>query len=398
MKPAKPIYLDHAATTPTDPQVVEAMLPYFSEQYGNPSSAHRFGRQAENAIESAREKLAQLLNCGRSEIIFTGCGTESDNMALRGVAMQALAEGKRAHIFTAHTEHHAVSHTAEQLARLNLAEVTWLQPEPDGSITPQRLQAALSALRPEQVGLVSVMYANNEIGTIQPIAALAEVAHAYGALFHTDAVQAAGQLSLDVQALGVDMLALSAHKFYGPKGVGLLYLRRGIRLYSAQTGGAQENNQRAGTHNVPLIVGMARALELAYADLPARVAHYTRLRDRLIDGVLGRIEGAYLTGAEKARRLPNHASFAFTGVEANALLMHLDLSGIAASSGSACNTGNPKPSDVLLAIGLAPDLALSSLRLTVGKQNTDADIAYVLMTLPTAIERLRAVRQAQGLL
>lgn len=397
MKPAKPIYLDHAATTPTDPQVIEAMLPYFNEQYGNPSSAHRFGRQAENAIESAREKIAHLLNCARTEVIFTGCGTESDNLALRGVALQALSEGKRAHIFTAHTEHHAVSYTAEQLARLNLARVTWLTPEPDGTITPQRLQAALSALTPDEIGLVSVMYANNEIGTIQPIPELAEVAHAHGALFHTDAVQAAGQLSLDVQALGVDMLALSAHKFYGPKGVGLLYLRRGVRLHSAQTGGGQENHQRAGTHNVPLIVGMARALELAYADLPERVAHYTHLRDRLIDGVLSRVEGAYLTGAEKARRLPNHASFTFTGIEANALLMHLDLSGIAASSGSACNTGNPKPSDVLLSVGLAPELALGSLRLTVGKQNTDADITYVLMTLPTAIERLRAVRQAQGI-
>ncbi|MFQ3534258.1 MAG: cysteine desulfurase family protein [Aggregatilineales bacterium] len=398
MKPAKPIYLDHAATTPTDPQVVEAMLPYFSEQYGNPSSSHRFGRQAEGAVEGARERIAQLLNCARAEIVFTGCGTESDNLALRGVALQALSESKRAHIFTARTEHHAVSHTAEQLARLKLARVTWLTPEPDGTITPHALQMALSALKPDEIGLVSVMYANNEIGTIQPIAALAEVAHAHGTLFHTDAVQAAGQLSLDVQALGVDMLALSAHKFYGPKGVGLLYVRRGIALHSAQTGGGQENNHRAGTHNVPLIVGMARALELAYADLSERVSHYTRLRDRLIDGVLSRVEGAHLTGAEKARRLPNHASFTFTGVEANALLMHLDLSGIAASSGSACNTGSPKPSDVLLSIGLAPELALSSLRLTVGRQNTDADITYVLMTLPTAVERLRKVRQAQGIL
>lgn len=397
MRPAKSIYLDHAATTPVDPQVLEAMLPYFSEQYGNPSSAHRFGRQAENAIESAREKIAQLLNCARSEVVFTSCGTESDNLALRGVAFRALAEGKRAHLFTAHTEHHAVSHTAEQLARLNLARVTWLTPEPDGTLTPETLQKALGGLASDEIGLVSVMYANNEIGTVQPIAALAEVAHAHGALFHTDAVQAAGQLSLDVQALGVDMLALSAHKFYGPKGVGLLYLRRGVQLYSAQTGGGQENQRRAGTHNVPLIVGMARALELAYADLPQRVAHYTHLRDRLIDGVLSRVSGARLSGAQKARRLPNHASFTFEGVEANALLMHLDLSGIAASSGSACNTGNPQPSEVLLSLGLPPDLALGSLRLTVGKQNTDADISYVLMTLPAAIERLRAVRQAQGI-
>ncbi len=397
MKPARPIYLDHAATTPTDPRVVEAMLPYFAEMYGNPSSAHSFGRKAESAIETARERLAQLLNCSRTEIIFTSCGTESDNMALRGVAMHALSMGKRAHLFTAQTEHHAVSHTAEQLARLNLARLTWLTPESDGSLTPQTLETALSALAPEEVGLVSVMYANNEIGTIQPIAALAEVAHAHGALFHTDSVQAAGQLSLDVQALGVDMLALSAHKFYGPKGVGLLYLRRGVSLFSAQTGGSQENSHRAGTHNVPLIVGMARALELAYEDLPVRVGDYTRLRDRLIEGVLGSVAGAQLTGAEKARRLPNHASFAFTGIEANALLMHLDLSGIAASSGSACNTGNPKPSDVLLSVGLPPDLALGSLRLTVGRQTTDDDISYVLTTLPVAIERLRAVRLAQQL-
>ncbi|MCE7946628.1 MAG: cysteine desulfurase [Chloroflexi bacterium CFX4] len=397
MKPARPIYLDHAATTPTDPRVVEAMLPYFAEIYGNPSSAHSFGRKAEGAIETARERLAQLLNCSRTEIVFTSCGTESDNMALRGVAMQALSMGKRAHIFTTQAEHHAVSHTAEQLARLNLARLTWLTPEADGSLTPQTLETALSGLTPEEVGLVSVMYANNEIGTIQPIAALAEVAHAHGALFHTDSVQAAGQLSLDVQALGVDMLALSAHKFYGPKGVGLLYMRRGVSLFSAQTGGSQENSHRAGTHNVPLIVGMARALELAYEDLPVRVANYTRLRDRLIDGVLDSVEGAQLTGAEKGRRLPNHASFAFKGIEANALLMHLDLSGIAASSGSACNTGNPKPSDVLLSVGLAPDLALGSLRLTVGRQTTDDDISYVLTTLPTAVERLRAVRLAHHL-
>jgi len=397
MKPAEPIYLDHAATTPTDPQVVEAMLPYFSQVYGNPSSAHRFGRRAEDAVERARDSLAQLLNCARDEIVFTGCGTESDNLALRGVALQALAEGKRAHIFTAHTEHHAVSHTATQLARLNLARLTWLTPEPDGTIAPQTLQTALQRLQPDEIGLVSVMYANNEIGTVQPIAALAEVAHAHGALFHTDAVQAAGQLSLDVRALGVDMLALSAHKFYGPKGVGLLYLRRGVALYSAQTGGGQENQRRAGTHNVPLIVGMARALELACADLPARVAHYTHLRDRLIDGVLSCVPGAQLTGAEKARRLPNHASFTFAGVEANALLMYLDLNGIAASSGSACNTGNPQPSDVLLAIGLAPEQALGSLRLTVGRQNTAAEIDYVLQTLPIAVERLRSVRQAHGI-
>lgn len=393
--PAKSIYLDHSATTPTDPRVVEAMLPYFSEMYGNPSSSHSIGRKAERALEAARDSLARLLNAHRSEIIFTSCGTEADNMALRGVALLAHAQGKRARIITAHSEHHAVSHTAEQLHRHQMAEVTWLEVTEDGTVTPEALRQALAQTSPDEVILVSVMYANNEVGTVQDIPKLAAIAKEHGALFHADSVQAAGQLSLDVQALGVDMLALSAHKFYGPKGVGLLYLKRGISLPSIQTGGGQESARRAGTHNVPLIIGMAKALELAYSELAERVAHYTHLRDRLIDEILAGGIGARLTGAEKARRLPNHASFVFEGIEANALLMHLDVHGICGSSGSACNTGSSEPSDVLTSMGFPTELALGSLRLSVGKQNTDEDVDRVMAVLPEAVRKLRSVRAAQ---
>lgn len=389
------IYLDHAATTPTDPRVVEAMLPFFTEQYGNPSSPHSMGRKAENAVEAARATLARILHCSREEIVFTACGTESDNMALRGPIMAAATHGVKGHIITAHSEHHAVSNTAEQMATIGLSRVTWLDVDHVGRITPEALSHALDQVAPGELAIVSVMYANNEVGTIQPIRELAALAHQRGALFHTDAVQAGGQLSLDVNELGVDMLSLSAHKFYGPKGVGLFYARKGIEALSALTGGSQEAGRRAGTHNVPLIVGMAKALELAYADLPARVEHYRTMRDALIDGVLA-LPGAQLSGADKSTRLPNHASFVFSSVEANALLMHLDLNGIAGSSGSACNTGNPKPSEVLISMGYPEPLALSGLRLTVGKMTQLEDIHHALSILATAIERIRAVRETQG--
>jgi len=385
------IYLDHAATTPVDPRVVEAMLPYFSEVYGNPSSTHRLGRKAESAVEQARQTIAGTLNCAPQAIIFTSCGTEADNLALRGTALMARQQGKPARIVTARAEHHAVSTTAEQLAAIMDINVGWLPVTREGKITPDALSDALS----KPTTLVSIMYANNEIGTIQPIREQAALAHEHGALFHTDAVQAAGQLSLDTQALGVDMLSLSAHKFYGPKGVGLLYVREGIALVPSQSGGGQESNRRAGTHNVPLIVGMAKALELAYRDLESRVAQYRRYRDRLIDGILNTVPGAQLTGAPENERLPNHASFVFDGIEGNTLLMHLDMAGIAASSGSACNTGNPQPSEVLLTMGYEPSLALGSLRLTVGAPTTDADIDRVLAVLPEAVRKIRAVREAQ---
>ncbi len=397
MNANRAIYLDHSATTPTDPRVVEAMLPYFGEIYGNPSSVHRFGRTAENAVEAARETIAGILNCSRREIVFTSCGTESDNLALRGTALTARHHGQSARIVAAHTEHHAIGVTAEQLAETMGVTVSWLPVTREAVVTVEALRTALSAVAANESTIVSVMYANNEVGTIQPIKALATAAHERGVLFHTDAVQAAGQLSLDVQALGVDMLSLSAHKFYGPKGVGLLYLRKGIDLLSSQTGGGQESNHRAGTHNVPLIVGMAKALELAYAELEERTVKYLRHRDRLIDGILSTIPGAQLTGDRGNNRLPNHASFVFDGVEANALLMHLDMNGIAASSGSACNTGNPKPSEVLLAMGYEQSLALGSLRLTVGMQTIDEHIDHVLGVLPEAVEKVRTVRTAQSL-
>lgn len=395
MRLVKTIYLDHAATTPTDPRVVEAMMPYFSEVYGNPSSTHSVGRKAERAVELARERIAGILNGERKEIVFTSCGTESDNLALRSFVVAAKERGERPHLLTAHAEHHAISHTAAQLARLMDVRVSWLPVRHDAIIGPESVYEALRGADGEPA-LVSLMYASNEVGTVQPIRELALAAHESGALFHTDAVQAAGQLSLDVKALGVDMLSLTAHKFYGPKGVGLLYVRDGVAIIPAQTGGGQEGQRRAGTHNVPLIVGMAKALELAYADLEAHIAHYRRLRDRLIAGVLATVPGARLSGADGDQRLPNHASFVIEGIDANALLMHLDLSGIAASSGSACNTGNPEPSDVLLSMGYAPSSALGSLRLTVGRQTTESDIEYVLGVLPDAVQRVRAVRESQG--
>ncbi len=389
MPPERLVYLDHAATTPADPRVIEAMLPYFGEVYGNPLSTHRFGRAADRALSAARTTMADILNCAPDELIFTSGASESDNLALRGTLAFALKAGLRPHLITAATEHHAVSHTAALLRETDCCDVTLLPVAHDGRIAPDTLRAALRS----DSTLVSLMMGNNEIGTLHPIMELAAIAHERGALFHTDAVQAAGQMRLDVRALGVDMLALSAHKFYGPKGVGVLYIRDGIDLIPTQSGGGQERERRAGTHNVPLIVGMAKALELANADFEARVIEYTRLRDRIIAGVLARVSDASLTG-HPTERLANHASFVIAGIDANALLMHLDLRGIAASSGSACNTGNPEPSEVLIALGYLRELALGSLRLTVGSGTTDADIDYLLDVLPSSVERLRALQGA----
>jgi cysteine desulfurase len=391
------IYLDHAATTPTDPRVVEVMLPYFSEFYGNPSSAHRFGRTADKALQSARRSIAQQLHCSPRELIFTGCGSESDNLALRGVLMAAIEHGERPHLLTTLIEHHAVSKTARQLAATLPCDVTFLPVDSFGMVTPDTLRQALtnaSRTRQPATTLVSVMLGNNEVGTIQPVVELAAIAHEFGALFHTDAVQAAGQLPLDVKALGVDLLALAAHKFYGPKGVGLLYVREGVTLLPPQSGGGQEQDRRAGTQNVALIVGMATALDLAYTHFEARVAAYQARRDQIIDGVLSRLPYARLTG-HPIQRLPNHASFVIEGIEGNTLLMHLDTHGVAAGTGSACNTGNPEPSEVLTAMGYPPELALGSLRLTVGQQTTAVDIDYMLDVLAISVEKLRKVRALQ---
>lgn len=384
------IYLDHAATTPVDPRVLEAMLPYFTERFGNPSSIYAAGREARAALDQARARIARLLNCQAREIVFTSGGTESDNLAIKGVAFWHLLNGRGRHIVTTAFEHHAVLHSAEYLERFGF-EVTYVRPDPDGLIDPAAIAAAL---RPDTV-LVSVMYANNEIGTIQPIAQIARICRERGITVHTDAVQAAGTLPLDVEELGVDLLSVSAHKFYGPKGVGFLYVRSGTPIVWQQHGGAQESNRRAGTENVPGIVGMARALELAYEELEERNAHLQRLRDRLIDEILRRIPGSRLNG-HRTQRLPNNVNVTFEGVEGETLLLNLDLHGIAASSGSACTTGSTEPSHVLLAIGLTPEQARSSIRLTLGKDNTEQEIERTLDVLEETVARLRKLARARA--
>ncbi len=377
------IYLDHSATTPVDPRVVEAMAPYWTESYGNPSSLYGLGRRAAAALEDARRAVARVLNCQPAEIVFTSCGTESDNLAIRGVGLAAAAKGRR-HLITTPIEHHAVSHTVADLVEHFDFEATTLPVDRTGLVDPAALEAAI---RPD-TALISVMLANNEVGTVEPVAELGAIARRHGIPFHTDAVQAAASLPLDVEALNVDLLALSAHKFHGPKGVGLLYVRKGTRLGPVQTGGSQERGRRAGTENVPYIVGMARALELADEDRPAKSARLLGLRERLRAGMLERIPDIDLTGHPQ-RRLPGHLSFIVKGVEAQALLIALDLAGIAASSGSACAVGSPEPSGVLRAMGYAPDEALGALRLTLGRMNTDADVDTVLQKLPDIVERVR---------
>ncbi len=376
------IYLDHSATTPVDPRVVEAMLPYFSEIYGNASSSHVFGRQAESAIEDAREAVARVLGCKPSEVIFTGCGSESDNLAVRGAAWAASQQGRGTHLITSPIEHGAVGKTVEQLAGLQGFDRTILPVEPDGTVTPEAFRAAC---RPDTT-VASIMYANNEVGTIEPIAELAAIARERGIVFHTDAVQAGGQLDLNVDRLGVDLLSLSAHKFYGPKGVGVLYVREGVELTPSQTGGGHERGLRAGTHNTPLIVGLAKALTLAYEELETRTAYLQALRDQLIEGVLSRIPNAQLTG-HPTRRLPSHASFVFDGLGEADLLTALSLKGISASAASACKAGTAQPSGVLLALGYAPELAATSLRLTVGIHTTPDDIDYTVETLAAIIRK-----------
>lgn len=380
------VYLDHSATTPVDARVLEAMLPYFSDFYGNASSAHSFGWRTERAGEDARESIARILNCKPHEIVFTSGGTESDNLALRGVAGARREQGR--HLVVSSVEHSAVLRTSAELADVMGFERTLLPVDAHGMVDIEDFAAAI---RPDTT-IASVMYVNNEVGTVQPIPQLAAQAHERGAIFHTDGVQAAGQLSLDVQALGVDLLSLSAHKFYGPKGVGVLYVRGGVELVAAQSGGAHENYRRAGTLNTPGIVGMAKALELAYAEQYERVAHFRQRRDQLIDGVLTRIPSAQLTG-HSVQRLPSLASFVIEGVDSNVLLMHLDIKGVAASSASACKTGNPEPSEVLLAMGYPRELALGSLRMTVGLQTTEEDVDYAVDVLAQAVEKLHRLKQ-----
>jgi cysteine desulfurase len=378
------IYLDHAATTAVDPRVVEAMLPFWTQQYGNASSIYRLGREADHAIDQARKKAADILNCTPREITFTSCGTESDNLALRGVAFERRHRLKMNHIITSPIEHHAIGHTAAQLEKQFGFEVSYVPVDQYGLVDPADVERAI---RPD-TALISIMFANNEVGTIQPLAEIGKIARSHKIPFHTDAVQAAGALPLDVQALSIDLLSLSAHKFYGPKGVGLLYARRGVPLLPVQTGGAHEHGRRAGTENVPYIVGLATALELVTREMDESNAYISQLRDQLIAGVLERIPDSQLSG-HPSLRLPNNASFLFKYIEGESILLHLDTMGVAASSGSACTSGSLEPSHVLMAMGFSHEIAHGSLRLTLGKENTSEEIEYVLEILPGIVEKLR---------
>ncbi|HMA37041.1 MAG TPA: cysteine desulfurase family protein [Chloroflexia bacterium] len=378
------IYLDHAATTPTHPDVLQAMLPFFTTRAGNPSSVHHRGRAAHQGLESARRAVAGILGCRTREVVFTGGGSEADNLAIKGVAYQHRAAGHpSSHVISIPIEHHAVGHTLDHLASQGFA-VTQVPVDRYGQVAVAEIERAI---RPDTC-LITVMYANNEVGTIQPIAALGALAHRHGILFHTDAVQAGGSLPIRVDELQVDLLSLSAHKFYGPKGVGVLYVRSGTQLTPLLHGGGQEHSVRAGTENVPGIVGLAAALTRAYAQAPAEGPRITALRDRLIAGILARIPDAHLQG-HPTERLPNNAAFCFAGVSGEDLLLRLDLAGICASSGSACTSGSTKPSHVLTACGTPLDLARGSLRLTLGTDNTADDVDYTLDTLEQIVSELR---------
>jgi cysteine desulfurase len=381
------IYLDYSATTPVDPRVIDVMTPFFSASFGNPSSVHRYGQVAEAAVDSARETVAAILNCKPEEILFTSCGSESDNLAIRGAAYAMREQTGAKWILASRAEHPAVTKTLLHLEKYDGFLIEWLDVNEHGMVTPEIVSSAIC----KDTAIVSVMYANNEIGTINPIREIAEVCRENQILFHTDAVQAAAYLPVDVQALGVDMMSLGAHKFYGPKGVGALYVRKGTPLVSHLTGGGQEFNLRAGTQNVPCIVGFAEALRLTNEERDQRVTHVTPLRDRIIGSVLETIPDSRLTGHIEAR-LPHHASFAFKDVDGNLLLTLLDAAGFACSSGSACKTGNPEPSEVMNAIGLSRDWGLGSLRVTLGIQTTPADVGAFLDALPGLVQKARILR------
>ncbi|MDE2991369.1 MAG: cysteine desulfurase family protein [Chloroflexota bacterium] len=383
--PAGRIYLDHAATTPVDADVMAAMLPSLTTHAGNASSLYLEGREARAALDDAREDVADVLSCDAAEVVFTGSGSEAANLAIRGVAWRAHAEGRR-HLVTSAVEHHAVLHTVQQLERRHGFAATYLPVDAVGRVDPADVLAAVR----DDTALVSVMYANNEVGTVQPVAEIAAALADHSALVHTDAVQAAGSLSLATPELGVDLLSLTAHKVYGPKGVGALYVRRGVRLAPQIVGGAQERNRRAGTENVAGAVGLAAALARADAERGASNAANARMTSILVDG-LTELPQVRLTGPTEGR-LPNSASFVIEGVDSEALLLRLDAAGIAASSGSACTSASLEPSHVLLAMGIPADIARSSLRLTTGRSNTVAQMRQAVAMIGEAVGQLR--RQA----
>ena len=375
------IYLDHAATTWTKPEVLETMIPYFTESFGNASSIYRLGRDNRKAVDAARADVARALGAEPAEIFFTASGSEADNWAIKGAAQARSAKGK--HIITSAIEHPAVLNVCEYLAK-NGFEVTYLPVDSEGVVHPDTLKAAM---RPDTT-LVSIMMANNEIGTIQPISELAAIARAGGALFHTDAVQAAGNIEVDVRKLGVDLLTISGHKFYGPKGIGALYVKKGVKIETLIHGGHQERGKRAGTENVPGIVGMAKALTLATENLNAHAAKLLALRQKTYDGITSRISHVKLNG-HPTQRLPGNLNMSFQYIEGESLLLMLDMKGIAASSGSACTSGSLDPSHVLLAIGLPHEIAHGSLRMSFGDANTEADIDVLLDSLEEIVKKLR---------
>ena len=377
------VYADNAATTAVSPQVLEAMLPYYKEVYGNPSSLYSVGQKAKAALEEARETVAACLGAEAGEIYFTSCGSESDNWAIKGVAHAMRKKGKD-HIITSAFEHHAVLHTCQALEKEGFT-VTYLPVHENGIVRPEELEAAIT----DKTGLVTIMYANNEIGTIQPIPEIGAICKKHGVWFHTDAVQAVGNVHIHVKEQNIDMLSLSGHKFHAPKGVGALYIRRGIAIPNLLDGGAQERGKRGGTENVAQIVGLAAGLKEACATIDQRVARLSPLRDKLMDGLL-KIDRCRVNG-DREHRLPGNVSMCFQGVEGESLLLMLDLKGISASSGSACTSGSLDPSHVLLSIGLPHEVAHGSLRLSFGDYNTEEDIDYILEVLPPIIQRLRSM-------
>ncbi len=382
------VNMDHAATTPTRPEVVEAMLPYFTERFGNPSSLYALAREAKAAVEEARGRVAAAIGAKPEEVFFTSGGTEADNWAIKGVAAANRKKGD--HIITSSIEHHAVIHTCRSLEKQGW-RVTYLPVDEFGRVDPGVVEEAIT----DKTVLVSVMAANNEIGTIQPVRAIAEIAHDRKIPFHTDAVQAIGALPVDVEAMGADLLSLSGHKFGGPKGTGALYIRKKTRIETFMDGGSQERGRRAGTENVPGIVGLGRAIELATADIPAKASRLAAMRDRLIRGILDTIPDSRLNG-HPVERLPNNVNVAFRYVEGESILLSLDALGVAASTGSACTSATLEPSHVLTACGLPPEQAHGSLRLTLGSRNTEDDVDYVLSVLPGVIERLRQMSPLRG--
>ena len=377
------VYADNAATTAVSPQVLEAMLPYYKEVYGNPSSLYSVGQKAKAALEEARQTVAACLGAEAGEIYFTSCGTESDNWAIKGAAHAMRKKGKD-HIITSAFEHHAVLHTCQALEKEGFT-VTYLPVHENGIVRPEELEAAIT----DKTGLVTIMYANNEIGTIQPIPEIGAICKKHGVWFHTDAVQAVGNVHIHVKEQNIDMLSLSGHKFHAPKGVGALYIRRGIAIPNLLDGGAQERGKRGGTENVAQIVGLAAGLKEACATIDQRVARLSPLRDKLMDGLL-KIDRCRVNG-DREHRLPGNVSMCFQGVEGESLLLMLDLKGISASSGSACTSGSLDPSHVLLSIGLPHEVAHGSLRLSFGDYNTEGDIDYILEVLPPIIQRLRSM-------